>query len=316
MNIRDAIQRGKTLLEESSALPKDVSPLPETPFLDASVLLAWCLKISKEKLLASWPDEVPPENLEEFFRLLEKRKDGVPVAYLTNAREFFGREFFVDSRVLVPRPDTETLVEAVLEFLAEKRPADGSASPPGPEPPDKLLDVCTGTGCVPLTLALEAPELFAAAADISPLAEEVFRINARRFGLADMPFFLSDLLESVPGKWDIITGNPPYLTAAEMEEKVRQNWPEPALALDGGKEGLDLLFRLIDQSAGRLNPGGLLILEASPAQMPALKEKMGRRGFSGITVIRDLAGRERIIRGTYGAPFKGPVLPLAGNQGP
>ena len=283
MTIRDALNEGAGLLARE-----------ETPFLDASVLLAHTLELSREKLLASYPDTITASCLETFRGLIRRRQSGVPVAYLTGEKEFFGRSFFVDRRVLIPRPDTEILVEAVLDLLSGNHglPADRETSEPL-----RLLDVCTGTGCIPLTLALESeiPEIHAA--DISPDAEQVFLINRERLGNPPVTFHRSDLLLDIPGRWHIITSNPPYLTTGEGQEMEGRNWAEPSLALLGGEDGLDLVRRLVLESKDTLERNGYLILEAASVQMPAIADFMEKTGFREIKVFPDLAGRDRVIQG-------------------
>lgn len=284
MNIRDALGEGALKLKNE-----------ETPFLDASVLLAHTLKISREKLLASYPDLLSHEHQKIFQELIQKRAGGIPVAYLTGRKEFFGRDFYVDSRVLVPRPDTEILVEAALKI------ADILGENPEFSAPDSLrvLDVCTGTGCVPLTLVLENPLLYVAASDISRDALDVFEINRKKLGNPPAALFQSDLLRNVPGKWHIITSNPPYLTRSEVEEMKQRSWPEPFLALLGGENGLDLVFRLIKESKDSLIKNGYLLLEAASPQMTDIREYMEAEGFREICVLPDLAGRDRVIQGNF-----------------
>jgi release factor glutamine methyltransferase len=208
----------------------------------------------------------------------------------------------VDPRVLIPRPDTETLVEAALEII--NRPGGRGAE-------TSVVDICTGSGCIPLTLAWEVPGLKSAAADISPAAACVFALNRRLLRRPETAFYLSDLLNGVPGRWDLITANPPYLSPAEIEEKRRReggpwgsaaaaDWEEPELALNGGEGGLKILRRVIAQSPARLNPGGWLVMEGAPGQMNFLRKAMAEEGFLGVECVPDLAGRERVIRGYYG----------------
>jgi len=287
MNIREALTRGARFLE--LRIPRD-----QTPYLDASVLLAHLLGWSREKLLASYPDPLPEPRIDEYQALLEKRGSGVPVAYLTGEKEFFGRSFLTDPRVLIPRPDTEILVEAALEATAILREEEPALATPGAL---KVLDVCTGTGCIPLTLALEDPALTVHASDISTGAEAVFLLNRERLACPGTIFHRSDLLAGIPGRWHLITSNPPYLTGEETRIRMEEGWVEPALALDGGPEGLDLLFRLIEESADSLFENGYLILEADPEQMQALGTRMEETGFREIAVLPDLAGRDRVIQG-------------------
>ena len=295
MDIRSALREASALLENS-----------ETPFLDAGLLLASVLGISREKLLASYPEELPDQELKEFRKLIEKRLKGIPVSYLLNRKEFFGRTFYVDERVLVPRPDTEILVETALGIISEIfSERQGQIKTTGaPWTPVRLIDICTGTGCVPITIALETGKLYPglqiSAGEISPEAMEVFRINAEKLGTPEIKLYKSDLLSDIPEKFDIITSNPPYIKTGETADMKNSGWPEPALALDGGEDGLDLIRKLAAQSAGKLNPGGWLMMEAGWDQMIDIRIIMEENGFSNVTVLKDLAGRDRVIMGMIG----------------
>jgi release factor glutamine methyltransferase len=257
----------------------------DTPVLDALVLLAHAAGTTKENLLARLPEEAPAGAESVYASALDRRAAGIPVSYIRGTKEFFGLEFSVDGRVLVPRPDTETLVEAALGLVdADPRLV-------------RLHDACTGSGCVAIALQNERPGLAVSASDISAGAGEVLAANALRILGRQIPFQLSDLLAAVAGPFDIITANPPYLGAAEVDAMATAGWPEPALALRGGQEGTELAARLVAEAPGRLAPGGWLALEAAPGQFEALDLAMAGAGFRDTRVLRDLAGRERVILG-------------------
>jgi release factor glutamine methyltransferase len=262
----------------------------ETPRLDALVLLAHALGTTKERLLASLPDPVDAEAGARYSLLLERRRAGTPVSYIRQVKEFWGLEFHVDPRVLVPRPDTETLVERAL-LIARGEPRIRA-----------VLDACTGSGCIGIALRHEEPGLDVTLSDISRDALDVAAENARALLGAPLPAVLSDLLDGVRGRFDMIASNPPYLSDAEVDEMAARSWPEPELALRGGPDGTALAERLIAQAPDRLSDGGALLLEAAPGQFGRLRALMEGAGFGGIEVIRDLAGRERVIVGRRGAP--------------
>ena len=264
----------------------------DTPVLDALVLLAFAAETTKERLLASLPDEAVPGTEQRYRELLDRRSTGLPVSYIRGCKEFYGLEFRVDERVLVPRPDTETLVELVRGVLAAE---------PGLR---RLHDACTGSGCIAIALKHAEPRLEVSASDLSTGAAEVFAINARRLLGEPLAFFLSDLLEGVPGSFDLITANPPYLDAAEVEAMGKVGWPEPTLALLGGRVGTELAERLIVQAGGKLTPRGWLVLEAAPSQCLRLADVMAGAGFTDIAVEKDLAGRDRVIAGRRSAPHR------------
>jgi release factor glutamine methyltransferase len=261
----------------------------DSPALDALVLLAFAAGTTKETLIACLPDQAAPGTAERYRECLARRAAGVPVSYLRGVKEFFGLEFLVDERVLVPRPDTETLVELARELIA----AD-----PGLR---TLHDACTGSGCVAIALARVEPGLDVSASDISARAAEVFALNSQRLLGRQLPFVISDLLEAVGGGFHLITANPPYLAQEEVEAMAAAGWPEPPPALRGGREGTELAARLILQAPGRLAAGGWLALEAGPAQSASLAQAMAEAGFSDITVRQDLAGRDRVIAGRRGS---------------
>lgn len=260
----------------------------DTPYLDTVVLLAHAAGLSKEKLLASLPEEIDAAAEERFRASLDRRAAGTPVSYIRRAKEFYGLEFYVDERVLVPRPDTETLVERVLAV---------ARSDPGIR---RVHDACTGSGCVGITLQKVAPHLAVSASDISPQAAEVFRINCQRILGRLLPFMASDLLEGLPaGSFDLIAANPPYLSNGEVDNLARMGWPEPEISLRGGERGTELAARLIRGAGSRLRAGGWLVIEAAPDQFTRLHALMDQAGFRGIEVDRDLAGRERVISGSF-----------------
>jgi release factor glutamine methyltransferase len=257
----------------------------DTPLLDATLLLSEALETSKERLLASLPDPLDPDHWQRYCGLLDLRCSGQPVSYIRRKKEFFSLEYYVDTRVLVPRPDTEVLVEEALRLLE----ADPLIQ--------RVQDACTGSGCVAIAVKHSFPTVEVSASDISREALQVAAENARRI-LPNERIRLrrSDLLARVPGRYDLITANPPYLTDGEVEDMKKIGWPEPALALRGGVDGTDLLRLLIRQAPRKLRPGGALLLEAAPAQMNLLSRELHEQGFGEIALIPDLAGRNRVIR--------------------
>lgn len=287
MTFREALSFGKELLAHRNI---------ETPLLDATVLLSEAAEIPKEKIYASLPDELG-ERTEEVYRgLLQRRSSGYPVSYIRRKKEFYSLTFYVDERVLVPRPDTEIIVDAALEIIAAK------------QGPVTVLDLGTGSGCIALTLDRECRrrglDAGITASDVSEAAEEVFRINAKRLSpnpsSAPVPFIRSDLFLSVEGRFDVIVSNPPYLTTEEVDSMEKEGWPEPKLALEGGREGLDVLDRIITGGMDYLVRNGYLLLESHHAQMPRIEVSMRDAGYADIRRLPDLAGRERVIIGRRG----------------
>ncbi|HAK45580.1 MAG TPA: peptide chain release factor N(5)-glutamine methyltransferase [Spirochaeta sp.] len=275
MTFREALSGAAEKLRKAEILFCD------TPMLDASVLLAEAADMSREKLFASYPDTVSPEVLAEYEKLLEKRLSGLPVSYIRNRKEFFGREFYVDSSVLVPRPDTEVIIEKALQLL---------------ERSSAVLDLCTGSGCIAATLKLEQPDLSLTASDISKPALTVASRNADALD-AKISFAESNLFENISGRFDMIVTNPPYLKTGETDGMTTSGWPEPMLALDGGGDGLDLIRIIIITSLDYLNDNGYLLIEAGPQQAEVISALLQDAGFSDIEITHDMAGRNRVTSG-------------------
>ncbi len=292
MTIREAILEGVELLRERGV---------ESPFLDASLLLSQTLSIDTTTILRLYPDPCPAEVYPRYQALLSRRLRGEPVAYIRGRREFRGLDFKVDSRVLVPRPETEHLVEAALaaalSFWADN---PGSLL--------RLHDCCTGSGCVAISLAKElaaarpSESFEMSCSDISPAALELACLNAQSLLGQELVATLSDLFTDIaPGEFHIITANPPYLSADQMGAVAMDLKAEPPLALDGGADGLDIYRRLAPQAHGRLIPGGSLFLEIGADQGPALVGILREAGFSRAELHKDLAGRHRVaIGGRHG----------------
>ena len=275
MTYRDALQEGSRRIETSQ---------DDTPYLDALLLLSEATGLRKELLYASLGDTLPDAFLERFLALCDRRTSGTPVAYLLGRQEFYGRSFAVDERVLIPRADTETLIDAVLE-VCDANPGLRS-----------VHDLGTGSGCIALTLKAERPGLAVSASDISPAACEVFAGNARALALP-VECVVAPYFESIDGPFDLIVSNAPYLTDEEVDEMQGRAWPEPEGALRAGPAGLDCIAQIVHKSVHYLSEPGYLFLEAAPAQMPIIIEMMTGVGFEGIIVRTDLAGRDRVVGG-------------------
>jgi release factor glutamine methyltransferase len=263
------------------------APVPtETPDLDARVLLGHCAGLSHAGLLARWPEPVSPEVIHSYQSALGRRIAGEPVAWIVGFKEFCGLDFEVGPGLLVPRADTETLVEAALGLW-----------PRLPERP-RVADVCTGTGCIAVSVAALADrpaEVWAC--DLSPLAVDTAGRNAHRLLTAPRSVTVveSDLLEALAGPFDLVVSNPPYLTPSETEERVGPGgWKEPSLALDGGGDGLDLIRHLVPQAASALAPGGWLLIEAADAQMLSIGQLFTEQGLVEVKFWKDLAGQTRV----------------------
>lgn len=255
-----------------------------TARLDAELLLAHVLGWPRARLLAEGRLPLDPQRESAFRSLVARRAALEPVAYLIGHKEFYGLDFVVDARVLVPRPETELLVEKALERLKVRtleRP--------------NIVDVGTGSGAIAVALALHLPEAQIMAIDISPAALELARQNVERHGLTERVRLLEgDLLDPLDQPVDLIVSNPPYTILSEIDEGVRRH--EPRQALDGGADGLDLYRRLLAAAPAKLRPGGAVLLEIGATQAAAVAE-LARRSFpeASVAVHQDLAGRDRVI---------------------
>jgi len=252
----------------------------DAPRLTAELLLAHALSCDRVRLYLDFDKPLGEPELARFRDLVRRRAEGEPTAYLAGKKEFFGRPFRVDPRVLVPRPETELLLEAALAAL----PAGGRA-----------LDLCTGSGCLALSLALERPGARVVATDVSEDALAVARENAAALG-AVVELASGDLWAAVHGdeRFDVVVSNPPYIPAKELAGLSREVRREPCIALDGGEDGLAVLRRIVAGAPARLVPGGALCLEMHESHLDALPRLCREAGFASAEARRDLAGLPRL----------------------
>jgi len=260
----------------------------ENPRLDAEVLLSRATGLSRTQLVIEMMKPLAPEELAKFRDMVKRRRAREPVAYILGEREFYGRLFRVDARVLIPRPDTEALVEVAL---ARSRHASMSA---------RVLDLCTGSGCVAITLARERPTTQVIASDKSEGAIAVAVENATRLGTYNVAFAVSDLFAGLRGPFDVITANPPYIASSEVEglspDIVKF---EPRLALDGGASGDDVVARIVQEAPSHLAHGGVLAVEVGAGQSERVAAMMTSRGFRDVERARDYARIERVVSGVW-----------------
>jgi release factor glutamine methyltransferase len=284
------VTRGEVLREGTAGLGAPGSEARGTAALDAALLLAFQLGITREALLADPAATVEPTTRERYLTCVAQRAGGRPLAYITGRKEFYGRVFAVDDSVLVPRPDTELLVElglSVGDLVAGRK---GVPS---------VHECCVGSGAVALSVAAERPSWSVSGSDISEAALAVAAANEKTAlppGRAAVVFSKSDLLSDVEGKFDLIICNPPYVESP-LARELAALWGEPLLALDGGPDGLDLIRRLLPEARSRLKAGGSLLVEADAAQAPALRGLFADAGFVRARSERDLAGLERVTIG-------------------
>jgi release factor glutamine methyltransferase len=257
--------------------------------LDAELLAARAFHRTRVELYVHFDQPLAERELAEYRGLVEQRLAGEPVAYLLGRKEFWSLDLEVSPAVLVPRPDTEALVEQALDLLREG---------PGGERSARVADVGTGSGAVGLALKRERPGDEIVATDLSEAALAVARGNAQRLGL-DMTLVAGDLLAPLEdlGPFDLVASNPPYIPSADIDGLAAEVRREPRLALDGGLDGLDVVRRLAAEAPRVLAPGGALAMEIGAGQAPAAKEILHAHGYAGVGTRRDLAGIERVVFG-------------------
>ena len=282
LSIRSAALWGAQLLRQAGL---------ENSQLDAEVLLRHVLEVGKEQFYVDGDAAISGGQEAEFRELLLRRSRREPVAYITGHKEFWSLDFVVTPAVLIPRPETELLVEVALEYL--KSVTNGS--------PLKVLDVGTGSGAISVCLAKECAAAQIVAVDFSPMALDVARVNARRHGVADrIRFWPGDLLapvEPLRETFDLIVSNPPYIRTGELPWLAPEihRW-EPAIALDGGMDGLDVYRRMIEEGHKVLTTGGAMVLEIGADMAPAVAHLFSCCGCYGVaSVYQDYAGKDRVI---------------------
>ena len=247
---------------------------------DAWYLMEYVWGIDRNYYFLHSDDIIEQKDEERYRDLLQKRGSHIPLQHLTGTCDFMGLTFQVNDQVLIPRQDTETLVESALSRLKEG---------------DRALDLCTGSGCIILSLEKLAPGIRGLGADISAAALAVAKRNRDSLGL-ESDFCISDLFEGIEGVFDMIVSNPPYIASGKIPglmEEVRGF--EPLLALDGGADGLDFYRRIVKDARDFLKPGGWLGLEIGYDQREAVEELLRRQGFTKTETLQDLAGLDRTV---------------------
>jgi len=273
----------------------------DTPVIDARLLVQQALGITREQLLMQPKHELTDSELKAFEALLERRLAREPMSHIIGRREFYGLDFKVTGDVLTPRPDSETVVDAVLEWINE-----GKSKPEGEEKllplhptlsPFRLLDLGTGTGCLLLTLLHLLPHMHGTGVDISPQAIAIAHENAKTLGLAARAeFHLSNWCEKISGQFNIIVANPPYIASNEIAALMPEVADyEPHLALDGGEDGLACYRLLARQLPPFMAKKAVVALEIGAGQEKAVAEIFHAEGFHLASTRRDLAGIPRCL---------------------
>jgi release factor glutamine methyltransferase len=262
----------------------------EHPRLNIEHLLAEALGKKRIDLYLEFDRPLSDRELEPLREKVRRRAEGEPLQHLLGHWDFFGRTFKTDRRALIPRPDTELLIEAVLKNLLTREP---NAT--------HLVDVGTGSGVLAITFALEQPELEVVAVDISNDALELAQENAERLGVSDrIVFRRSDLLDQIDGSFDWIVANLPYIPTADIPGLQREVQFDPALALDGGEDGLAIVKRLLESIAGKIALNGVVALELGQGQAKTVSNFLARQNYRDVSIIKDYQGVERVLIARYG----------------
>ena len=269
----------------------------DTPRLDAEVLLAHSLGRERTWLYLHFSDPLDENQANKIEALLRRREQREPVAYIVGHKEFFGLEFEVNPHVLIPRPETELLVETALEIY-DLRFTIYDFNTTSDSSQFTIADIGTGSGCIAVSLAKHLPSVSIFALETSPAALSLARRNAEKHEVADSITFLSgDLLAGLTEPVDLIVSNPPYVSRAELAAAMPEvSRYEPHLALDGGEDGLDVIRLLLPQAREKLKPGGSLLVEIGSTQGPAVRQ-LAQFHFPGaaVEVRKDLAGLDRLL---------------------
>jgi release factor glutamine methyltransferase len=271
----------KKALDEARSLLADRG-IEDAP-LEGELLLRHTLGVSRSQLYLDLDSDLSPEHEELYRSFIERRLRGEPSAYITGHREFYGLDFMLDRSVLIPRPESELLVEKAIEMARRREVAT-------------IVDVGTGCGAIAISLAVNLPDVRISATDLSEAALGIARGNAGRHGVDDrLHFIQGDMLEPVTEPVDLIVANMPYVRRSELAPQGPLSF-EPSLALDGGPDGLEKIRILCRQAAEKLSAAGALLLEIGDRQAAAVRDILHNVFASaGVEVIRDLAGIERVV---------------------
>lgn len=275
MKIQELLQKGKRKLIENEI---------EDANLIARVLLQFVLQVQRKEMFFINEQEIEIEKQLQYEQSIEKIVQGIPMQYITNYQEFMKLPFYVNENVLIPRPDTEILVEDVLEIVKKEKK-------------QRILDLCTGSGCIGISLAFYLENVQVSISDISKNALEIAEKNIKENNVEEkIKIIQSNLFENIEEKFDIIVSNPPYIETKKVQTLSKQVQKEPKLALDGGEDGLNFYKKIIEHSPNYLKKDGYLCLEIGYNQKEAVEQLLKEnRNFKQIHVKQDLAGNNRVV---------------------
>ena len=278
MNIENILNEGVNILQKSKI---------SNPQLDSEILLSSSIKRDKKHIILNPKEHLSSEQLQKFKSLIERRKKGEPIAYLINKKDFWKEEFFVNKDVLIPRPDTELIIEQVLKIFSKERQL-------------QVLDIGTGSGCILLSILKERPNFYGTGMDISKKSINVSKFNAKQLNLTNrVKFFHSSVDNFKIGKYDVIVSNPPYIELLNLKylEKDVVNF-EPKLALNGGLDGFSKIRKVISKTGALIKKNGKFILEIGFNQKNKVKKILKEEGFYINKSIKDYGNNDRCIIST------------------
>ena len=278
MNIQSAVIEGTNILKDKS--------IPSAQ-LDTEILMAKALDKNREYIILNHDKVLNVENLKYFKKLVQERATRKPIAYLLNKKFFWKNEFYVNNNTLIPRPDTEIIIEQILKVTKNKNYL-------------KILDIGVGSGCILLSILKERKNFYGSGVDISKNSLEISKLNAKKLFVDErVKFYKSDVDKFNQGKYDLIVSNPPYIKRSDLkylESDVLKF--EPKLALDGGLDGLSVIRKVINKTSELLKKNGKFILEIGFDQKNKVIKLLNNRGFYINSTVRDLANNDRCIVST------------------
>ncbi len=278
MNIYNAIKEGTKILKQKNI---------KCPNLDCEILLSNVLKKQKKFLILNLEKKISDENLKIYKNLINQRSKGKPIAYLTKKKNFWNSEFIIDEGTLIPRPDTEVLIEATFEIFKNKDYA-------------YVLDIGVGSGCIISSILKEKPFFYGIGIDICSKSISLSKLNAKKLGIENrVKFIKSDVDNFCNGKYDLIISNPPYIKTSDIKYLEKDVYDfEPKLALDGGLDGLFKTLKVIKKASTLLKGNGKLVLEIAYNQRSKIINELRKKRFYINTIIKDYAQNDRCIIST------------------
>ena len=277
MNIETAIKDSISILKKNNI---------KSSILDSEILMSEAIKKDKKFLIINKDYEIKKKDYNYFKSLIKQRSNGVPVSYLTNKKFFWKDEFKINRNILIPRPDTELIVEEVLKLTKYKKRL-------------KILDIGIGSGCILLSILKEKKDFYGVGIDISKKCIEISKVNTLKIGLSNrVKIMKSDIDNFIYGKYDLIISNPPYINRINLKYLENDVNFEPKLALDGGLDGLSTIKRVVNKSSKLIKKNGKLILEIGFDQKNKVKDILEKKGFYINKILKDLANNDRCVVST------------------